>query len=225
MTLRTLLTIWLTFLVAAPVFGQGGIQTPVRLAKPFSLAQVWTLDETYTDLQHGVTFQYPSVWQAELEFGYLPPALTVFDAAKPIAGFGYREGPFPRVSIVGPYSRFNLEGFGIVYAAVPAADAADCEAKASSVSKTPKRGIAVFGGRSFSEYETADGAMTQASQGTLYATYAQSVCYLFEIDVATASAVLDDYPALTPAQWHFIWGHLVNIMKSVRIMPAERKPN
>jgi len=225
MTLRTLLTIWLALLIAAPVFGQGSAQTPVRHTKPFTLTQVWRLDKTYIDSQHGVTFQYPSIWQAELQFGYIPPALYWLDAPKPIAGFGYKEGPFPRDGIVGPYSKFNLEGFGIVYAAIPAADATACEAKASSMSYTPKLGITVFGGRPFAEYETGDGAMSQGNDGKLYSTYAQSVCYLFEIDVAQIFSVQDEYRTLTQTQLNFIWGHLKDIMKSVRIEPTEQKPN
>jgi len=35
----------------------GAGQAPTRGATPFTLAQVWKLDATYTDLEHGMTFR------------------------------------------------------------------------------------------------------------------------------------------------------------------------
>jgi hypothetical protein len=189
-------------------------------AKPLTLTQVWTLDATYTDHQHGVTFRYPSAWEATTQFAYHSPALTVSEAT-PIAGFGYSEGGFPRDRIVGPYAEMNLEGVGIVYSAVPAASAAECEAKAASLSDSPKHSQVMFGHRSFSVYETGEAGMSQSIGGELYATYVGSTCYLFETDVAVAS--LDDIQALTPAQLRYIDIHLLDIMKSVRIVPTGRK--
>ncbi len=116
--LRTLLTTSFALSLVVPTFGQA----PARPAKPFTLTQVWTFDATYTDQQHGVTFRYPSVWQAGTGFGYHPPALTARSDEKPIAGFGYGEGGFPRDRVIGPYSATNLEGFGIVYSAIPVAN-------------------------------------------------------------------------------------------------------
>jgi hypothetical protein len=222
--LRTLLTASFALSLVAPTFGQGDRQAPARPAKPFTLTQVWTFDATYTDQQHGVTFRYPSVWQAKTGFGYHPPALTASDE-KPIAGFGYGEGGFPRDRVIGPYSATNLEGFGIVYSAIPLANATECEARASSMSDTTKHRIVMLGGRSFSEHETGSGGMSQSISGKLYATYLRPICYLFETDVAVASpGALDDIPTLTPAQLRFIDTHLLNIMKSVRIVPRERQP-
>ena len=75
----------------------------------------------------------------------------------------------------------------------------------------------MFGGRSFSEHETG----SQSTSGKLYATYVRSICYLFETNVAVASP--DDIPALTPVQLRFIDTHLLNIMKSVRIVPRKQQ--
>jgi hypothetical protein len=55
------------------------------------MAQVWTLNATYTDRNYGVMFRHPRVWQATTQSGYLASALDQSDAAKPIAGFGYSE--------------------------------------------------------------------------------------------------------------------------------------
>ena len=187
-------------------------------AKPFSLAQVWTLNATYADPQHGVTFRYPEVWQATTQFAYHPPRLSQSEEAKPIAGFGYSEGGFPRSSAVGPYTATNLEGVGIVYSAVPAASVDGCEALAATISETPKHTEVSFGGRSFSAYGTEGIGMSQSISGTLYAAYLGSTCYLFETDVAVVSpGVADDIQALTPAQLESIQGHLLEIMKSVQI--------
>jgi hypothetical protein len=215
--LRTLLTTSFALSLVVPTFGQA----PARPAKPFTLTQVWTFDATYTDQQHGVTFRYPSVWQAGTGFGYHPPALTARSDEKPIAGFGYGEGGFPRDRVIGPYSATNLEGFGIVYSAIPVANATECETRASSLSETTKHRIVMFGGRSFSEHETGEGGMSQSTSGKLYATYVRPICYLFETNVALASP--DDIRALTPVQLRFIDTHLLNIMKSVRIVPRKQQ--
>jgi hypothetical protein len=210
--LQVLLAAWLAFVPVVQLTAPGP-------AKPLTLAQVWTMNGTYNDPQHGVTFRYPAVWKATTQIAYHPPALTQSDAAKPIAGFGYSEGGFPRRKSVGPYGRTNLEGVGIVYAVVPAASVAGCKATATSVSGSPEGLPVTFGERSFSVYKTEGAGMSQSISGNLYATYGAPNCYLFETDVAVVSpGVVDNIQALTPAQLSFIDSHLVDIIKSVQIM-------
>ena len=217
--LQVLLATSLALLPVAQPSAQGPGQTPSKPAKLLSLAQVWTMNGTYNDPQHGVSFRYPAVWQATTQFANHPPALTQSDAVKPIAGFGYSEGGFPRKQLVGPYGRTNLEGVGIVYAAVPAASAAACKATAKSVSGSPEGLPVTFGERSFSVYKTESAGMSQSISGNLYATYAGANCYLFETDVAVVSpGVVDNIQVLTPPQLSFIDSHLVDIIKSVQIM-------
>ena len=110
-----------TLLLVFQASGQKAGPTSAQPTTSLTLAQVWALDATYTDKQHGVNFRYPSVWQATMQFAYHPPALTGSASAKPIAGFGYSEGGFPRDHIAGPYSGTNLEGVGFAYSAFPAA--------------------------------------------------------------------------------------------------------
>ena len=221
--LRALPTASLTLLLVVQTFGQDLAQTPAQLAKPLSLTQVWTLDATYTDPQHNVTFRYPSTWEATTQFAYHPPALTQSEAT-PIAGFGYSEGGFPRERIVGPYTETNLEGVGIVYSAVPAASAAECMARAASLADSPRHSQVVFGQRSFSVYATGGAGMSQSIAGSLYTTYVGSICYMFETDVAVASpGALDNIKTLTPAQLRSIDRHLQDIMQSVRILPNGQK--
>ena len=207
------------------LLGQGHGQAPTLPTKPLTLAQVWTLNATYNDQQHGVTFHYPSSWKAAIQFGYHPPALTQSDEAKPIAGFAYSEGGFPRAAIVGPYAGANLEGFGVVYSVVAAASRAECEARASKLAEETEASeietsSVAFGNRSFATYETGEAGMSQSISGKLYATYAKSTCYLFETGLATASpGAVETIKALTPAQIRFIDAHLLAIMKTVRIVP------
>jgi hypothetical protein len=137
-------------------------------AKPPTLTQVWTLDATYHDPEHGVSFRYPSAWKAGMQFGYHPPALTQADHTAPIAGFGYQEGGFPREGSGGPYWQTNLEGFGVVYSAVPGANMAACESRAAAVADVPAHTRTVIGGRTFSVYETAEAGMSQSTSGKLY---------------------------------------------------------
>jgi hypothetical protein len=111
---------------------QGAGQTSALPTRPLLLKQVFRLDATYyAEQQHGVTFRYPSVWGSTKQFGHHPPALTESGTAKLVAGFGYSEGGYPRDRIVGPYTGTNLEGFGLVYSAVQAASATECESKAA----------------------------------------------------------------------------------------------
>jgi hypothetical protein len=219
--LRVLLTTSLAFALVAQPSGQG--PGPYQPPKLLTLTQVWTLNGTYNDQQQGVSFRYPAVWQATTQFGYHPPALTRLDEAKPIAGFAYSEGDFPRSRLRGPYAATNLEGIGVVYSALPATSLAECKAKAASLSETPELAPVVFGDRSFSVYETGSAGMSQSISGKLYATYAGPTCYLFETDVAVISpGVVDGIQALTPAQLDFINTHLLDIMKSVRIVARTR---
>lgn len=188
--------------------------------KPLTTAQVWTLNATYIDKDHGVSFRYPSTWQPTTQFAYHPPVLTFSQQARPIAGFGYSEGGFPRQSAVGPYSNTNLEGVGIVYSAIPASGAGSCDAMAASISGAKKLATAVFGGHSFSVFETFDGGMSQSISGNLYATSIGQFCYFFETDAAIATAGdAEGIPTLSAAQNHAISRHLLDIMKSVRISP------
>jgi hypothetical protein len=92
---RPLLAETFALLLVVAILGQLRGQPAAHVVEPFTLAQIWTLDATYTDRLHGVTFRYPSVWRAETQFGYHPPALTM-SVERPIAGFGYEEGGFPR---------------------------------------------------------------------------------------------------------------------------------
>ena len=207
---------------SAPAYAHAGAQPQTQAGKPLTLTQVWTLDAMYADRFHGVSFRHPSSWQAETQFGYVPPALTFLVTAKPTAGFGYGEGPFPRARIVGPYSATNLEGFGLVYSIVPAANRSACEATASSLSYRPKHRTVLIGGRSFAVYVTGDAAMSQSNSGTLYAAYVRRACYLVETDVAMAHSVQDLVPALTLGQRSLINAHLLSIIKTVRINPHEQ---
>jgi hypothetical protein len=218
---RPLLAETFALLLVVATLGQLRGQPAAQVVKPLTLAQIWTLDATYTDRLHGVTFRYPSVWRAEKQFGYHSPALTT-SVEKPIAGFGYEEGGFPRGQVVGTYSTTNLEGFGIVYSAVPTANVTECESLATSLSDEPKHRTIVFGNRLFSERRIGQAGMSQSIFGSLYTTYVRPTCYLFETDVAVASpAVLNHISALTPAQLKSIDTHLLSIMKSVLIVLPE----
>jgi hypothetical protein len=200
----------------------------VKAKTPYTLRQVWTLNATYRDREHGVSFRYPSVWKAGTQFSYWAPILSSLSGApykaRPIAGFGYSEGAFPRPKVVGPYSDTNLESVDMVYAAVPAKSGAGCQTTASLIVKgfsdsgMHKHPPVVFGGRSYAVYDVGGAGMSQWIEGKLYATYAGGTCYLFETDLAAAhDGVLDHIPALTQAQYRSIHEHLLEIMKTVRI--------
>jgi len=216
--LGSLLSALLLLLLIAQPSARIFAQTTGQAAKPLTLSQVWTLDGAYS--KNGVSFRYPTTWQTGTRFAQQPPALTQSEDAKPVAGFSYSEGGFPRSRVVGPYSKTNLEGFGFVYSVVPATDATECEAKAAGVSGASRRTGIAIGGRPFSLYPTEDAGMSQSLTGNLYATYAAPKCYLFETDVAVVSpGVVDGVQPLTPGQLDAISARLLGMMQSVRIGP------
>jgi hypothetical protein len=194
-------------------------QSPASSHRPLTIEQLWTLDATYSDPLHGVSFRYPSAWERNDSFGYVPPALQ-----NPIAGFGYDTGGFPRRDVTGPYANTNLEGFGIVYFAVPSVTAAHCRREAYAVAHGRAHSTVMLKGRRFAVYEVDEGQlMNQSTSGTLYVTYANASCYLFETTVSAASlAVLDDIVGTTEAQDRFIDAHLKLIMRTVRIGVSQR---
>ncbi len=59
--LRVFLAASLTLPLVTQVTGQ---ELLLQSAKPLTLAQVWTLNATYADPRHGVTFRHPGIWQA-----------------------------------------------------------------------------------------------------------------------------------------------------------------
>ncbi len=217
--MRRLLSCLTLISILVLLVASGGQQTPGRFANPLTLARVWSLDATYTDAEHGVTFRYPSVWEADTHLAYVPPALSMPSSEKPIAGFGYELDSSLREGNVAPYSRTNLEGFGIVYSVIAKGSSAECKAFAASLSETPQSHTAVLAGRSFWVYKTFNFGMMQSTSGKLYATYTNQMCYLFETDVAAVSVGgLENVRELTSAQSYSIDLHLLNIMKSVRIV-------
>jgi hypothetical protein len=216
---RTLVAVSFVLLQAAFAEGQSEKSAPTVPAKVLTLEQVWALDATYRDPQHGVSFQYPSVWKAGTGFGYLPPVIADgADGRQPTAGFAYSEGGFPRDHVVGPYSATNLEGFGVVYSATRATDASACEATAASLSQSSKDRDVVLGGRSFSERSTSGAGMSNSESGKLYAIFVRPICYLFETGSETTSAA-DGVQNLTAEQLQLIDSKLFSIMETVRISP------
>lgn len=217
---KALLAFPLLFLLALSL-SSSARTAPGSKSKHLTLAQVWDLNTTYRDSAHGVTFRYPSVWRQSSHFGYHPPALKD-SFAPPIVGLAYDVDGFPRPHAEDgqPYSSTNLEGFGIVYSAIEAPSAARCDKMAASLGDLPTRRTFVVAARSFSVYETGEAGMSQSISGHLYATYAGHTCYLFETDMAMASVgALDDITALTKTQERFIDGHLLRIVRTVRITP------
>jgi hypothetical protein len=193
-------------------------QQPAQSRKQLTIAQVWTLDATYKDAEHGVTFRYPSVWEADTQLAYNPPALSIPADVKPVAGFAYElDGSLIR-KIVAPYSRTSLEGFGIVYSVFAAGSAVRCRAYAATLAETPQMHTVLLANRTFWRYETSTYGMMQSTSGWLYATYTNRLCYLFETDVAVGSIEgIENARELTSDESRSIDLHLFSVMKSVRI--------
>jgi hypothetical protein len=203
-------------------------RNPRENEKPYTMIQVWAMDAVYRDLRHGVTFLYPSIWKdAPHHFSYEDSAIGR-SAIKPVAGFGYVEGGFPRKPVVGPYSSTNLETIGVFYTAVDSTEKKQCERIASQLANVAGRKETIrLGDRFFWVYEVGETYMHSSFSGHLYVTFADRTCYLFETDVAALNVTSiedeDDIAALTTDQNRSINAHLFDIVKSVRIIPQSRQ--
>jgi len=221
--LRSPLALILAFAFAGLAYGQAEQKTPPATPKRLTVAQVWTLDATYTDRGHGVTFRYPSAWTAGTGFAYHQPLLTTSSDAHIIASYGYSADSPPPDTTPAPYLGTDLEGFGFTYATAAGANQTQCETMAASIADENKHTSVLIGQRRFSGYEVAEGGMSQSIGGELYVTFAGATCYFFETDAGwKAMGVFDGIRPLTNHESSLIWAHLMTILKSIRISPSGR---
>ncbi len=192
---------------------------PLPQAKP---GFPWTPTTTYADPAHGVTFRYPAAFKPTTQFSYIPPLLKQSETVKPVAGFGYSLGGFPRTDFSGAYANTNLEGFGIAYAAVESANQKTCRATADSIAQLAPNAEPpaheTINGRPFLVYPTGQEDMMKRLFGSLYATWTNRTCYLVETETGTVSpGVVDGVDSLTPQQSAAIDAGLLRIVHSLLI--------
>ena len=158
-------------------------------------SHLWTPLKTYTDTARGVSFQYPASWEAETQFGYCPGALSSSET-KPVAGFGFMVGQTANKPTDILEENVFISGFGIVYSAVPAASAVACNAMATKFLEGQTSGKTKrirLGGITYTSYDASVFATSKHTEGTLYATFRQKTCLLFETDEAfVATAMYDE---------------------------------
>jgi hypothetical protein len=220
---RIPLAVFLTFAITSPAWSQAAQKTAPTPHKHLTVEQLWTLDATYTDPKHGVTFRYPSVWAAGTGFAYHQPLLTTSRDADIIATYGYDARNPPPDGPSSPYVGSDLEGFGFTYATAAGANQAQCETMAEPVADSKTHTSVLIGMRRFSSYEVGEGGMSQSTGGDLYVTFAESTCYFFETDSGwIARGVFEDVKSLSNRDSALIFAHLWEIMKTVRISPSGR---
>ena len=186
---------------------------PAAVRSP-TAKQLWTLNGRYSDARHGVTFRYPEVWKATTNFGMHEPALTTTDLLTPTAGFGYGVNSNTPANM--PYGQTTTEGFGVVYTA----DAGACAALGATLAKSSLHETVMIHGRTYTTRGTSDAGMSQSISGTLYTTYADTTCCLFEVDEANmASGVNEDERVSTPEESRLLASGLRRVMGTVRIHP------
>jgi len=185
-------------------------------------SRLWTPLTTYSDTVRGVSFRYPARWESETQFGYVPGSLSL-DETKPVAGFGIAMSA-DKTDVVD--RNVFVEGFGIVYSAMPTTNAAACDAIARKFlagQTSGKTKHVKLGGITYTTYDVSAFAMNQGIDGTLYTAFRRDTCFLFETDEATVTmAVFDEddvrtrtAAAIKPSR--SISSHLLDVMKSVRI--------
>lgn len=172
-----------------------GIATACAAAPPhrsgLTVKAFWTLNSTYVDKKHGVSFRYPSVWSKGTGWGMHPPGLFIEDGGDPRVGFGFETDQ--QTDPAGPYANSNLEGVGFSYEARETPTNAACRKLASDLANDdrPPRAMIVKG-ITYSRWESGEGGMNQYTGGPLLATWKHGVCYVFEQSISSFNGVRDD---------------------------------
>ena len=182
----------------------------------------WSPTVTYSDPAHGVAFRYPAAFKPQIQFSYIPPLLAQSDTVRPIAGFSYSLGGFPRTSFNGLYSHTTLEGFGVVYTAFSSSSNNACQSTAASIAQVEPGARPLppetINGLAFAVYPTAQAGMMKRLSGRIYAAFTQHTCYLVETGVGSvAPGVAEGVDSLTPQQSKAIRAGLLRIVHSLLI--------
>jgi hypothetical protein len=188
--------------------------------KPAAPAKAPVPMKTFTDPKHGVSFQYPSVWQPDA-----PPssAMSLVTGNSPniTPVFSVRFSPQGNL-----YEKTNLTGLAFIYFAAPARNIAACaqlgDVQLDAPPPLPKPTYATIHGIRYQHATGGDGGMGSWEDSDAYSVYRNGTCYIFEEIFQTVNAGMDpDVHELTKAQAKALQGHLHGITESAVFAPVK----
>ncbi len=188
---------------------------------PVTMHTMWSLDRTYNDHVHGVTFRYPGTWTLNNSAAsyHAPALLESADIPTPIE-LSFAEGSFPRTQKHRPYSRTTLEVVDI-YAAKLIRDVSACNQLASTIADALDSTKRIVAGTPFYVRRTGKSGMSQFIEGRLYSTFMNQTCFLFETDAAgLADGVELKAHTLSSHEYAIINARLFSIVRTIRITPG-----
>jgi hypothetical protein len=183
------------------VFGQkpGAVQTTPSSAQ-------------FTDAQHGVTFTYPANWSMSTANQFYLGSVFLQNAdLRGVVAWKPRQG--------GTKASTTLAGAQFTYALRKGATPAACMLPRNDEDTTgPHVDRVQIRGIRYAHSRAEDAAMCHHEKDSIYATYRNNTCYLFDLSVHTlCPGVVDGMREATKQELSDMDAQLLNILKTVQI--------
>ena len=201
-----------TVMLCCAALGQTAVKAPPAPAKRV------VPRKTFTDPANGVSFRYPAVWK-------FATTSTAFMGSPDILQRGQTGQAVVTFTSAGNfYAKTNLNGLEFTYVALPGTSETACAAAATANASgsVSKPDTVTINGVPFLHVSYGSAGMCHQEGSTVYETYQNGRCYLFEADVHTTCPMVDDGKrALTGAESKALQRHLDAIIQTVRIAPPK----
>jgi hypothetical protein len=187
-----------------------------RFALVFAMAPMIAAAQStaiFSDPGSGVSFHYPSQWKkVPRQQTYIPPYLLQ-QGLRPVVDVEFS----PKGT---PYEKTNLAVLDFVYATAPAASAADCYKLGEIDMGSAQTEVIQLRGIIYQHASGGGAAMCHENESDIYSTYREGVCHLFEQDMMTFCAgVQEGTRGLTAKETKALQRQLGSIIQSVTFGP------
>jgi hypothetical protein len=184
----------------------------LRFALVFAMAPMIAAAQStsiFSDPGSGVSVHYPSQWKkVPRTETYIPPYLLQ-EGLNPVVDVEFP----PKGS---PYEKTNLAGLDFMYATAPAASVADCYKLGEVDTGSAQKDVIQLRGIVYQHASGGGAAMCHQIEVQIYSTYREGVCHLFEQDMMTFCAgVQEGTRGLTAKEIKALQQQLGAIIQSV----------
>jgi hypothetical protein len=199
----------LTFPAVAPLL-RGVVAAAMLMPSLCAVAQQAHIPlSSYSNTSTGVAFQYPSVWKTVSKPDSMQQPFLFDQGLQPAVVLEFS----PKGNL---YEKTNLVGLDFVYATAPAASVAECYKLGEADSGAAEKEIITLRGVTYQRASGGDAGMCHQLSASIYATYHDGACHLFEQDFSTLCAgVQEGTRGLTSTEVDALHRHLDAIMQSV----------
>jgi hypothetical protein len=172
--------------------------------------------KNYSDLQYGVSFQYPSTWNSDPSRGFYIQAQILIPDHPPLANVGFGGS---QKSDYTPYPGTNLLGVQFVYVVSLTPTAKQCQDATQSGEGSATTTQESINGVPYQHISSSNAGMCHQANEQIYSTYRAGRCYLFDavIETACGGGTIEGARDITPAELTSISKQLTQIMHSVKI--------